>query len=459
MTRLSRAALAVFIALALAAALRPTPAHADDKPEYTGVAACNKALALLKENKPKDALKVLEDAKDTIDDEDKWLWWGNSGLCHRDLREDDEALKCYEQAVKLKPDCWFVLRYAEMLHLFGRWDDALEQLDAEIARGGSSQRTEEFRNVILGPWRERWPHAWKKLEMTSKLGNYHVVSDYGVTEDEMDELEKQLTELDPEDRHDAKKIEKLLKPADDLGQLCDLMEYVRQRYMSFVGMKERDWPKGRVIKVFFFRTEQGFNDFSAMTGGEGSEHVAGFYDPNHYYLQLFGGQGGRRVYGIDEESLDTLIHEGWHQFFHVLAENVPTWLNEGLAEFLGKFELKQGGKSIELGTLVRARKDNYTRYEDIRTAIREGKYIPIKEFLHLTRDKWDAKDLDVAYAEAWSLAYYALKGNNSAFKKNYIKLFWGCVEGKNWQDLVDELFDEKDYEPLQAAWLKYMQNL
>lgn len=456
----ARISLALLILLGFAISAPDTPQLAQDKPEYRGVGACNRALELTEKGRPAEAIELLEQTRDTVAESDLWLWWGNKGLAHRDLREDEKALECFGKAVELNPECWFRMRRAILLHQFGRWDEALDDLAVEEASADPARGTRELKAVIEGPFKHRWPHAWKKLEMTSPLGNYRIVSDFGITEAEMDKLEAECAELDPEDRRDARKLEKLLEPTEDLEVLCDLMEHVRQKYMKFVGMKKRDWPKGRVIKVFFFSTQEGFDAFSRATDGTGSEHALGFYDPNYRYMQIYSVRSGRLYYGIDEETIDTLIHEGWHQFFHVLCENRPIWLDEGLAEFLAKFKVHRGGKDIELGVLVRTRGDFYTRYERIREVVREGNHIPFRDFFRLNDESWRALDTRICYAQGWGVAYWALKGKrNKKFQKAYIKFFWDCVEGKPHDELLEEHFPDDDLEAYEEEWLEFIKGL
>lgn len=453
--------LPVLLAAVLVGWLSLAPAAtAQDNVAYSGVDACNRAIDLLDEGKPKEALEVLTKAEDTIDAADLWVWWGNKGLCHRELREDEEALKCFTQALELKEDCWFRMRRASLLHQFGRWDEALKDIEAEVEHNGESDRTTGLRAVIHGPWKGRWPTIYPKLEMTSRLGNYRVVSDFGYTAEELDDLEARAAELDPEHRRYDASLKALLEPNDQLELMCDLMEHTRQNFMKFVGMKERDWPTGKVVKVFFFRDEEGFHTFETMTGGSSSEHTAGFYDESLRYLQLYSGQGGRKVYGIDEESIDTLIHEAWHQFFHVLTDHRPIWMDEGLAEFLAKFKTHRGGRELEFGVLVRTRPGLVTRYEHIREVVNEGNHIPFKEFFRLNSESWYEYDTGICYAQVWGVAYWALKGKrNAKFRKAYTKYFWGCVNGENREELFEEHFPDEELERYEAEWIEYIKRL
>jgi len=448
------------ILLIMALAGGRSAVQAQDNSSLRGVKACNRALDLLDEGKPAEALAVLQAAKGTMDAEDEWLWWGNVGHCHRDLRQDDKALAHYGKAIELEPDCWFRLSYCRLLHEFGRWDEALKELEHSIDPDYAGRAT-KLKQVIDGPYKLRWPLTCRKLEHRSKKGNYLVVSDVGVTAAEMDELEKYAGKLDLEKKSDQKKLEKLLKPSPDLVSLANLAELARDEYVRFTGLKEADLPKGKVFKVFFMMNEPEFHSFAVNCGGDGdTENTLGFYEPNMKYLQLYSQEGAQsKVCGLALDTVDTFFHEGWHQFFDMLTAQTPIWLDEGLAEFLGHASVKDKGAKIELGLLIRARGDHYTRYERIKETIRDGKHVEFSRFFHFTTRDWNAGDVNIHYAQAWSIAYFALKGGDKNFQKDYSKMFWELVKGRPAEEVVNEIFDEAKLDKYEEAWLKYWKNL
>ncbi|MBK8205180.1 MAG: tetratricopeptide repeat protein [Planctomycetes bacterium] len=448
-----RALAASTLILLLFAALHQ-PTIAQDKPTLRGIKACNHALKLISDGKPQEALDVMLAAKGTLDAEDEWLWWGNTGHCYRDLRKDKEALEHYAKAVEIQPDCWFRFSWCRLLHEFGRWDEARPELDKAISED-YADRAENLKSVIDGPFKARWPNAWPKLECRSKKGNYLVVSDVGVTEAEMDALEEQLAKLDP--KKDARKIESLLKPNNDLVSLSNLAELARDEYMRFTGTKSGNLPKGKVFKVFFFMNDGDFHSFAAACGGDGdTENTLGFYDPNLKYLQLYSQPGAAsKVCGLAVDTVDTFFHEGWHQFFDMLTEQTPIWMDEGLAEFLGHASVKEKGAKIELGLLIRVRGDTYTRYERNRATILAGAHIPFRKFFKYTSRDWHGGDVNVHYAQAWSVAYFALKGNDAAFTKDYSKLFFELVKGRNVDEAVAEIFPDDKLDKYEQSWIKY----
>jgi tetratricopeptide (TPR) repeat protein len=440
-------------------ALPNSTAVAQDKPTLTGIKACNQALKLLQEGKPADALEVMTAAKGTLDAEDEWLWWGNTGHCYRDLRKDADALTHYGKAVELQPDCWFRFSYCLLLHEFGRWDDAVKELDKKIDPDYADY-VASLKEVIAGPFKERWPLTWPKLEYRSKRGNYHIVSDVGVTVDDMDALEAEATKLDLTKKPDQGRLEKMLKPHNDLVSLANLAELARDEFIRFCGVSSRDMPKGKVSKVFFFVNEQDYHNFAARCGGGDTTNALGFFSPAMKYLQLYSQPGAEsKVCGLALDTIDTFFHEGWHQFFDQLSEQRPIWLNEGLAEFLGYASVKDKGAKIELGLLIRARGKNYTRYEINKELVKQSAYIPFTDFFKYTPRDWHANDSDVCYSQAWSIAYFALKGSDANFKKDYASLFRELLRGRPNDEVVDEIFGDEKLKKYEDAWKKYWLNI
>jgi len=453
--RFSLSLLALFAAAAISLATS-RPASAQQEPPLKGIKACNRALELIEEGKPAEAIKVLDAAKGTLDAEDEWLWWGNKGHAHRDLRQDKEALEHFGKACQLQPDCWFRFAWCRLLHEYGRWDEALKELQGEIEPEYANY-VQALTQVIHGPFKDRWPLTHGKLQTRSKAGNYMVVSDVGVTADEMDKLEAEAAKLDLTKKADQAKLDRMLKPHEHLTSLANLAELSRKEFQRFSGARDADLPKGKISKVFFFAKEADFHGFAASCGtGGDTTNTLGFYSPNLRYLQLYSQEGAAtKVCGLSTDTIDTFFHEGWHQFFDLLTGQTPIWINEGLAEFLGYAAVKEQGRNIELGLLVRVRGETYTRYERIKELMLRNMHTPFRDFFKFDSKQWHAGDTNNYYAQAWSIAYYALKGDNDNFRKDYSKLFVELLKGKRLVDILPDVFPDKKLDELEKSWLAY----
>ncbi|KAF0241919.1 MAG: hypothetical protein FD180_4209 [Planctomycetota bacterium] len=431
-----------------------------DDPPLKGVPACNRAVKLMEEGKPVEALAVLDAAKGTMDRKDEWIWWGNKGHAHWDLRQDDLALEGFKKAVELKKDCWFRVPCANLLHEFGKYDEALATLGGPIDPD-YAERANRLRVVIKGPYRKRWPRACRKLEYSGKAGgHYNVVSDVGVETPELDRIEAEAAKLDPADKEQALQLDRLLEPSPQLVSLFNLLESTRREHLRLTGLTDGQWPKGKVFRVFVLRTQEEFLDFARAAGGEDArENLLGFYDPNFKYIQLYNQSGGGEVCGLHAETLDTLWHEAWHQAFDALTAQRPEWLNEGMAEFLGKGDASADGSTLSLGKLVKSDPRLITRYERIREILKEKRHVPFSEFFRYARDEWEEGDVLANYAQAWSVVYYAMNGDNAAFREDFRKLLKELLKGTRWQDAVKTLFPDAKLDEYEAKWRAYMEKL
>ena len=96
----------------------------------------------------------------------------------------------------------------------------------------------------------------------------------------------------------------------------------------------------------------------------------------------------------------------YHEYTHLLLRNavraVPTWLNEGLAEYFSTFALRSDGRQAVVGAAI-------PRHVD---ALREG-FIPLAQLLEVTRESPlynERTRRSIFYAESWALTHYLLDG-------------------------------------------------
>jgi len=449
-----------------AAALCVVPVLAQEVDVDESRSIVNRSTQLIGEGKPREALKLLQESDGKISKIDRWLWFGNQGTPYDRLGQYEKALEYFDKAIETEPDCWVYDDRAEIHHLFGRWDQARADLESAKAyyqkRNQPLPRRAAILNVVVnGPFAQDFPKAWRKCETRSKFGHYQVCSNAGIPNELLEALEKKCAKYDPAKPSQLKKIQKLCKPGRQATSVATLMELVRKEYMELVNMKKNEWPEGRIFKVFYFEDAGDFATFNAMMGDPESESTAGYYDPNFHYLALYNRPGGDNIYGFTEDTLNTFFHEGWHQFYHVLAEDPPIWLNEGLAVFMGPSQVLAGGRKIKLGGLKKRSSDpnRISRYENIKEKVRKGTYMKFREFFYVDSDQWHAGNKHNLYAQSWSVCYYALRGNNAAFRRDFLKLFWETAKNRPQKELIDEFFPPEKLDAYEKAWRAFMKKL
>lgn len=123
----------------------------------------------------------------------------------------------------------------------------------------------------------------------------------------------------------------------------------------------------------------------------------------------------------------TIVHEATHQLAYNcglqtrVADN-PLWVSEGLAMFFETPDLKNAKGWSNIGNINRNRLIQFRKYLQNR---------PVDSLVTLVQDDKrfinDQQIAEIAYAEAWALNYYLLKGNSKQAKHffSYLKQLLG----------------------------------
>jgi len=158
------------------------------------------------------------------------------------------------------------------------------------------------------------------------------------------------------------------------------------------------------------------------------------------------------------EMIATLQHEGFHQFAWIrIGPNLPTWANEGLAEYFGDALLVKGRFAI--GQV------DGRRLSNIREAIGKGEAFGFGELLNMTGDEWlgrlnrgDARTT-LMYDQSWSIVHFLVHGNRGRFQPAFMTYLREINKGRSSEQAFEAAFGSTDYEPFEAAWKKYIDEL
>jgi hypothetical protein len=138
-------------------------------------------------------------------------------------------------------------------------------------------------------------------------------------------------------------------------------------------------------------------------------HHAGMYQPGpeKHYVILRTDQEGNNPY-------HTLYHEYAHALLHLNFTNIPLWLDEGMAEYLGNAVLSDK-KEVRIGAV-----DPGHLY-----VLQQNKLLPIEVLLsvdHSSPYYNEQNRVSVFYAESWALIHY-LMFDQEAQQKQLFKQF------------------------------------
>jgi hypothetical protein len=111
----------------------------------------------------------------------------------------------------------------------------------------------------------------------------------------------------------------------------------------------------------------------------------------------------------------TLAHEGFHQFLgYELGLQVPTWLNEGMAQYFETSEVVNGRLRPGLISKAKLRAAQYL--------IRAGRAPALAELIQANRATFYA-NARVTYPMSWALVYYLLNHDREGFRNSSFRRY------------------------------------
>ena len=151
----------------------------------------------------------------------------------------------------------------------------------------------------------------------------------------------------------------------------------------------------RQYRVYLFGGKAGFlrywQDLEAFVG-HAPENVAGVYIPYVQQLLIWS-------LGDKDAMLETIRHEGFHQYLDRLLDDVPVWLNEGLAVYHENGVFERG--RLRFGAVQEQRLE----------LLRKTGLRPLSELLWLdAQGFYFGKDAFRNYAQAWAFIHLLKEG-------------------------------------------------
>lgn len=171
--------------------------------------------------------------------------------------------------------------------------------------------------------------------------------------------------------------------------------------------------------VLVFRSHRNFEPFKPMYGDRVKD-IAGFFLPgrtvNYITLTTQGGLGNVSIV--------------YHEYLHLLVSNtlgdVPTWLDEGLAEFYRTFEASGDGERAYLG-----------RLNQPHVLLLREKFVPLDQLTAVDHDSplYNERDrASVFYAQSWALVHYLQLGNEQKYAPKFGEFITAIVKGMPFAD-------------------------
>jgi Protein of unknown function (DUF1570) len=209
--------------------------------------------------------------------------------------------------------------------------------------------------------------------------------------------------------------------------MTKMAEEYHQRTLEFSGVIRTKLP------FYLFRTQ---SDYYAAGGIRGT---AG----------LFNGKSLLAVAGehLTARTWQVVQHEGFHQFAAaVIGGDLPTWVNEGLAEYFGTAVFT--GDGFQTGVippwrLVRL-KAEMARPHGLHS---------VADLMELSLDQWNGEMNVANYDQAWSMVQFLAHGDDGKYQKPFTQFMLALNKGQNWRQAWKDSFGNT--EGFEDRWREY----
>lgn len=204
------------------------------------------------------------------------------------------------------------------------------------------------------------------------------------------------------------------------------------------------------MPLYLFKTEQQYDRFLQEHDIDAT-HSGGMFFVTHKLQGLATWTDSRSRH----QTLEVLQHEGFHQFaWHAIGPSLPVWLNEGLAQYFEQAVLDEDGR-MSLGLTSRP------RIERVQYAIQQNRLLPIDTLTRVTTRQWadvlrrSPDQANLLYAQAWSLAYFLIHGDDGQHQPKLIDYLKRLSNGERPNDALTMSFGKDGLQPLAGDWQRF----
>jgi hypothetical protein len=141
-------------------------------------------------------------------------------------------------------------------------------------------------------------------------------------------------------------------------------------------------------------------------------------------------------------------HEGFHQFADaVIGEDLPAWVNEGLAEYFG--EAVYTGDGFVSGAMPRF------RVKRVQEELENRRFKSAQSMMELSLEKWNAEMRIENYDQAWSMVQFLAHGEDGKYQKAFGKFMISLNKRTPWAKAWSDSFGSaQGFDDKYTAWWK-----
>lgn len=205
------------------------------------------------------------------------------------------------------------------------------------------------------------------------------------------------------------RYEVLTPTGDPLGREVNVfMNQMLAQYSRYFN----NWSLKPGARVIVFATATDFRVYTAAQTGLRYDAMTG-------YCQLRAADTGEHYYELvtfaHDDLYRVLAHEGFHQFLgYELGEQVPLWLNEGLAQYFETSEMQNG--RFQAGLISRR------KLAAAQALILSGRAPGLTTMIEMDAPTFYA-NAPVAYPMSWALVYYLLNRDGTSYRSSAFRRY------------------------------------
>jgi hypothetical protein len=200
-------------------------------------------------------------------------------------------------------------------------------------------------------------------------------------------------------------------------RMTKMAEEYHERTKSFAGVITKKFP------FYLFKSP---SDYFAAGGLPGSAGCFVSIGSAGKLMAIAGKNTSQQTWHVVQ-------HEGFHQFAHaVIGGQIPTWLNEGLAEYFGESIFT--GDGFVTGVIPP------WRLGRLKTEISGGQLRPLRAIMNVSPQQW-ADEMNIRnYDQAWSMVHFLVHGNDQKYQGAFSDCIREISAGKSfdtaWADTL-----------------------
>jgi tetratricopeptide (TPR) repeat protein len=220
--------------------------------------------------------------------------------------------------------------------------------------------------------------------------------------------------------------------------LTDLEQFRAALLQLFPGMEIAPSVPTYIV---LFRDDAAMTPYKPRTAhGRIDRNVAGYFEAQDDVTYMV------TASGYEEYGVNTIFHEYTHYIVHRNLARVPTWIDEGLAEFYSTFKVDSKGQGIIGLTTDRALtfRDGSTLLALDRIVTDEG-----------TAKTFRNEEWNVYYAQAWLMVHYMSVGNRAGQLASYLR---ALRQGQAVRDAFRSTFGVS-FEQMRQELRRYLQQV